>query len=256
MQDQHTTRQTLFRFCTLTLLVFLVTLTASAQTIIFEETFDEFKGSGPIEGEADSWSGLTLNAVESSDLPTGWKMSGNTSDGNSSVRKANYCVCVGSSSKSSSSNYSDLAYLQTAPIKEVGTYILSFRAAAWNLDIEQTTLKLGTNSDGNLSYDSPSFTLEKAKFNIYSTKVIVLRENSPIRFKNVNRAYSRFFLDDIKLVKMDESSSGEEAGGTTGGESGSETGSETGGSTGGDTPSAESGILFKRSTSFEVGKSI
>ena len=254
MQDQHTTRQTLFRFCTLTLLVFLVTLTASAQTIIFEETFDEFKGSGPIEGEADSWSGLTLNAVESSDLPTGWKMSGNTSDGNSSVRKANYCVCVGSSSKSSSSNYSDLAYLQTAPIKEVGTYILSFRAAAWNLDIEQTTLKLGTNSDGNLSYDSPSFTLEKAKFNIYSTKVIVLRENSPIRFKNVNRAYSRFFLDDIKLVKMDESSSGEEAGGTTGGESGSETGSETGGSTGGDTPSAESGILFKRSTSFEVGK--
>ena len=49
-------------------------------------------------------------------------------------------------------------------------------------------------------------------------------------FQNIDRAYSRFFLDDIKLVKIDESG------------------------TGGEPPSIESCIVFKRSTSFEVGK--
>lgn len=238
-------------FAILLLLIVLSSMTTNAQNVVLEETFDNFDGSGPIAGDTNSWSDLKLQTVTTADLPTGWTISKAVSIDVSSVRKAKGCVCVGATTKlSSSSESTDLAYIQTAPIKEVGTYLLTFRAGAWNTESEKTTLKLGTSSDGNIKFATSSFTLEKATFKTFSTQITILKENSPIRFKNVDRVSSRFFLDDIKVEKINGSSSGGESGGSSGGESGS----ETGGGTGSDTPSTEYNYTFKKATSFEVGK--
>lgn len=226
-------------------------MTTNAQNVVLEETFDNFDGSGPIIGDTNSWSGLKLQEVTTADLPSGWTISKAVSKTVPSVRKAKGCVCVGATTNlSSSSESTDLAYIQTAPIKEVGTYLLTFRIGAWNTEKEKTTLNLGTSSDGNIKFATSSFTLKKATFKTFSTQITILKENSPIRFKNVDRASSRFFLDDIKVEKIDGSSSGGESGGSSGGESGS----ETGGNTGSDTPSTEYNYTFKKATSFEVGK--
>ena len=238
-------------FAILLLLIVLSSMTTNAQNVVLEETFDKFDGSGPIAGDTNSWSWLELQAVTTADLPSGWTISKAVSIDVPSVRKAKGCVCVGATTNlSSSSESTDLAYIQTAPIKEVGTYLLTFRAGAWNTENEKTTLKLGTSSDGNIKFATSSFTLKKATFKTFSTQITILKENSPIRFKNVDRASSRFFLDDIKVEKIDGSSSGGESGGSSGGESGS----ETGGNTGSDTPSTEYNYTFKKATSFEVGK--
>lgn len=226
-------------------------MTTNAQNVVLEETFDKFDGSGPIVGDTNSWSDLKLQAVTTADLPSGWTISKAVSIDVPSVRKAKGCVCVGATTKlSSSSESTDLAYIQTAPIKEVGTYLLTFRAGAWKTEKEKNNLILGTSGDGNIKFATSSFTLEKATFKTFSTQISILKENSPIRFKNVDRASSRFFLDDIKVEKIDGSSSGGESGGNSGGESGS----ETGGSTGSDTPSTEHGYTFKKATSFVAGK--
>lgn len=230
------------------LLIVLSSVTTNAQNVVLEETFDNFDDSGPIIGDTNSWSGLKLQAVTTADLPSGWTISKAVSKTVPSVRKAKGCVCVGATTNSKSST--DLAYIQTAPIKEVGTYLLTFKAGAWNTENEKTTLKLGTSSDGNIKFATSSFALERATFKTFSTQISILKENSPIRFKNVDRASSRFFLDDIKVEKIDGSSSGGESGGNSGGESGS----ETGGSTGSDTPSTEHGYTFKKATSFVAGK--
>lgn len=235
-------------FAILLLLIVLSSMTTNAQNVVLEETFDNFDGSGPIAGDTNSWSDLKLQTVTTADLPSGWTISKAVSKTVPSVRKAKGCVCVGATTNSKSST--DLAYIQTAPIKEVGTYLLTFKAGAWNTENEKTTLKLGTSSDGNIKFATSSFMLEKATFKTFSTQITILKENSPIRFKNVDRASSRFFLDDIKVKKIDGASSGGESGGSSGGESGS----ETGGSTGSDTPSTEYNYTFKKATSFEVGK--
>ncbi len=223
-------------------------MTTNAQNVVLEETFDNFDGSGPIAGDTNSWSDLKLQTVTTADLPSGWTISKAVSKTVPSVRKAKGCVCVGATTNSKSST--DLAYIQTAPIKEVGTYLLTFKAGAWNTENEKTTLKLGTSSDGNIKFATSSFMLEKATFKTFSPQITILKENSPIRFKNVDRASSRFFLDDIKVKKIDGASSGGESGGSSGGESGS----ETGGSTGSDTPSTEYNYTFKKATSFVAGK--
>ena len=235
-------------FAILLLLIVLSSMTTNAQNVVLEETFDKFDGSGPIAGDTNSWSDLKLQTVTTADLPSGWTISKAVSKTVPSVRKAKGCVCVGATTNSKSST--DLAYIQTAPIKEVGTYLLTFKAGAWNTENEKTTLKLGTSSDGNIKFATSSFTLEKATFKTFSTQITILKENSPIRFKNVDRASSRFFLDDIKVKKIDGASSGGESGGSSGGESGS----ETGGSTGSDTPSTEYNYTFKKATSFVAGK--
>lgn len=230
------------------LFIVLSSVTTNAQNVVLEETFDKFDGSGPIVGDTKSWSDLKLQAVTTADLPSGWTISKAVSESVPSVRKAKECVCVGATTTSKSST--DLAYIQTAPIKEVGTYLLTFRAGAWKTEKEKNTLKLGTSGDGNIKFATSSFTLEMATFKTFSTQITIQKENSPIRFKNVDRASSRFFLDDIKVEKIDGSSSGGESGGSSGGESGS----ETGGSTGSDTPSTEHGYTFKKATSFVAGK--
>lgn len=241
-------KSSLIKAFAILLFIVLSSVTTNAQNVVLEETFDKFDGSGPIVGDTNSWSDLKLQAVTTADLPSGWTISKAVSESVPSVRKAKECVCVGATTTSKSST--DLAYIQTAPIKEVGTYLLTFRAGAWNTEKEKNTLKLGTSGDGNIKFATSSFILEKATFKTFSTQISILKENSPIRFKNVDRASSRFFLDDIKVEKIDGSSSGGESGGNSGGESGS----ETGGSTGSDTPSTEHGYTFKKATSFVAGK--
>lgn len=244
-------KSSLIKAFAILLFIVLSSVTTNAQNVVLEETFDKFDGSGPIVGDTNSWSDLKLQAVTTADLPSGWTISKAVSIDVPSVRKAKGCVCVGATTKlSSSSESTDLAYIQTAPIKEVGTYLLTFRAGAWKTEKEKNTLILGTSGDGNIKFATSSFTLEKATFKTFSTQISILKENSPIRFKNVDRASSRFFLDDIKVEKIDGSSSGGESGGNSGGESGS----ETGGSTGSDTPSTEHGYTFKKATSFVAGK--
>lgn len=241
-------KSSLIKAFAILLFIVLSSVTTNAQNVVLEETFDKFDGSGPIVGDTNSWSDLKLQAVTTADLPSGWTISKAVSIDVPSVRKAKGCVCVGATTTSKSST--DLAYIQTAPIKEVGTYLLTFRAGAWKTEKEKNTLKLGTSGDGNIKFATSSFTLEMATFKTFSTQITIQKENSPIRFKNVDRASSRFFLDDIKVEKIDGSSSGGESGGSSGGESGS----ETGGSTGSDTPSTEHGYTFKKATSFVAGK--
>ena len=97
------------------LLIVLSSVTTNAQNVVLEETFDNFDGSGPINGDTNSWSALKLQEVTTADLPSGWTISKAVSKSVPSVRKAKECVCVGATTTSKSST--DLAYIQTSPIK-------------------------------------------------------------------------------------------------------------------------------------------
>lgn len=128
----HSKSSLIKAFAILLLLIVLSSMTTNAQNVVLEETFDNFDGSGPIIGDTNSWSGLELQEVTTADLPSEWTISKAVSKSVPSVRKAKGCVCVGATTSSKSST--DLAYIQTAPIKEVGTYLLTFRAGAWNTE--------------------------------------------------------------------------------------------------------------------------
>lgn len=182
---------------TLSLLLMLTgMLPAAAQSIVLQESFDNFDGEG---GNDKNWSGITPKPLGENDIPEGWSISP-AADGKETVRKGSKCVCIGATADTGGTNESGNAYLITPPIATPGTYVVYFKAGAWNTSNEKQNMEITESESGSVDIEQSLFNLTKGVFKDFSTKVVVKKANSSIRFGNVNRRDNRFFIDEIKIV--------------------------------------------------------
>lgn len=152
---------------------------------IFYESFDQCVGTGGNDGK---WSGSIASGQVKFDN-TGWDK--NYTGG------ANNCLKIGDS------NYA--GYATTPELGVVCNAKLSFMAAAWNTQSESTTLKLiieGGGSFGSEGDANTLVTLKRAEWQMYELPLSGLSANSKIRFQCNSNSNSRFFLDEVSVVKM------------------------------------------------------
>ncbi|MDP9954638.1 hypothetical protein J2X97_000275 [Epilithonimonas hungarica] len=158
-----------------------VVLTASinAQTTVFNATFDDVDGTGGSDGNwASSVAGTALASYTTGgtwDLTRAYKGGG--------------CLKMGTASV--------LGVLKTPNITLTGSGTLTFRAAAWNGNNENTTLKVSATG-GTLS--QATVTLVKASYTTYTINVTNATGNVVIAFEGNAAANGRFFIDDIKVT--------------------------------------------------------
>lgn len=87
----------------------------------------------------------------------------------------------------------------TPSFNTAGDMVLTFKAGAWDNSKEQTTLVLSINNGGTLSVTS--VTMKKGSWTDYEVTITGATVNSTITFAGKNASNSRFFLDDVKIVK-------------------------------------------------------
>ena len=185
------------------LLMLMGMLPTAAQNIVLQESFDNFDGQGGNDGH---WSSLTLKTFGDGDLPKGWSIS--PAEGNDqTVRKAYKCVCVGLTVSLGSASEAGNAYIETPQIAIPGTYIVYFKAGAMNTKNENVLMQITESAPGTVDFEQMQFNLKKSAFTDFSTKITVKEANASIRFGNVYRKNNRFLLDEIKIVKVESTSS-------------------------------------------------
>ena len=79
-----------------------------------------------------------------------------------------------------------------------GTATLTFKAGAWNGSSENTTLKLSMTG-GTLGV--ATVTLVKGDWKEYEVTITDATPGAQIKFEGQTAKNSRFFLDDVKIVK-------------------------------------------------------
>lgn len=190
---------------TLSLLLMLIgMLPAAAQNVVLQESFDNFDGWGGNDG---LWSNLELQNITTGDLPNGWNISPQDSE-KQTVRKANKCACIGATlTQTGISSDSGNAYLETPAIAVPGKYMLYFKAGALQTSNEKEVMQVIESTSGTIDIEQSQFKITKGAFSDFSTKIIVKKGNASIRFGNVYRKNNRFLLDEIKIVKVESTSS-------------------------------------------------
>lgn len=155
-----------------------------AQTQIFYESFDKVSGTGGNDG---SFSGSVAQSnFSASDCDnTGWTATKGYA--------ASKCIKLGTGSAQGS------ATTPTITLESGKTYTLSFVAAAWNGNSEQTTLNLSSTA-GTLS--ESTITLKKGEMQTYTLTLIGTGEGT-ITFQGKQAKNSRFFLDEVKVTLED-----------------------------------------------------
>lgn len=206
----------------LSLLLMLMGMCSSAQNVVLQESFDKLNGNGGNDGV---WSGISLDALDEDDIPEGWSTSP-AMDGKETVRKGNKCVCLGATSDPGGTNDPGNAYLTTPTITAPGTYMVYFKAGAWNNSDERLNMQITEVESGSVDIEQSSFYLTKSVFKDFSTKIVVKKANSSIRFGNVYRKDNRFFIDEIKIVSIEAQ----------------------------DQEPIKANYIYKRATTFEAGK--
>lgn len=157
------------------------------QQSIFGEDFTALTGTGGNDG---SWSGTVASARVSDQLP-GWTFSTNTS-GDVTAYVGDGCLKMGTGS---------LQGIATTPsLGLVGDATLTFRAGAWNGGSEKTTLYLELDGDGTLG--ESSVTMVKGEFTSYEVSITGATADTKVVFKAEAVSNSRYFLDDVKVVKV------------------------------------------------------
>ena len=146
-------------------------------TQIFYESFDTEDGTGGNDGK---WSG---------DIATNKKV--NTTWTFENEGGANKCIKLGSGSKKGSA---------TTPILDQlsGDATLSFKAAAWNGNSEQTTLNLSISGGGTLT--PTSVTMSKGAWKTYEVQIKDGTSSSKITFEAAYTSNNRFFLDEVSIT--------------------------------------------------------
>lgn len=141
--------------------------------IYFKETFNQCNGEG---GNDDKWSSINPLAKEIA----GW---------NGNLYEANQCIKVGASGT--------LGSVTTPSLGINGNAELIFKAGAWKDD--NKTLKLSIEGEGTLSVESVE--MENELFSTYTVNISDANINTKIKFEGFTAKNSRFFLDDIFIVK-------------------------------------------------------
>ena len=147
--------------------------------IIFEEHFNSANGSGP---SGDTWTGTQAIADFKADNE-GWTSTG-------SMHSGEGCVKFGKTGEDGNGTTPTIAF------DGIKTYMLTFKAGAWNGD--NTTLVLSCN-DENAVLGETSFTMEQNAWTEYSTTVKAAA-GSTLTFTSTGNSYGRFFLDDVVIT--------------------------------------------------------
>lgn len=146
---------------------------------LFYESFDTNEGTG---GNDDKWSGsIAANDIASDN--TGWTFA--------NEKGANKCAKFGSGSAAGSA--------KTPAITLSGNAKITFKAAAWNGNSEETTLNLSATS-GTLS--QTSVTMTKGAWTLYTVEVSGVEESTQITFAASQASNNRFFLDEVLVEEI------------------------------------------------------
>lgn len=148
--------------------------------LVFYESFDKNDGTGGNDGK---WSG----SIASNDIQydvTGWTCE--------YEKGANKCAKFGTSSKKGTATTPALTDLE-------GDAILTFKAGAWNVTDEKTTLNISIT---NGSLGTTSVTLKKGEFTEYTINITGADATSKITFEASEDKNNRFFLDEVKVKQV------------------------------------------------------
>lgn len=151
-----------------------------AENEIFYESFDQCDGKGGNDGY---WNG----SIASSDYKTDNAWESHNAYG------ANKCARYGQGS--------GLGYAITPALGHVCDAILTFKAAAWGNESESTILKLSVIDGGSISQSTMELT--KGAWQTYEINLTGLTANSRIKFEGEKASDSRFFLDEVSVVKTE-----------------------------------------------------
>ena len=149
--------------------------------IDFKETFAGCNGTGGNDG---NWSGNIASTTFNDDKADneGWALeSGNAAD---------ECIKLGTGSKLGSATTPSIS------VTPGTVYTLTFKAAAWNANNENTILKLSATG-GNLSVES--VTMVNGAWTTYTITFTANSETATIKFEGYATSNSRFFLDQVVL---------------------------------------------------------
>lgn len=164
----------------LALLAIICTGGVKAQTIVFQETFDNLISTGGNDGSWETSVGGNELSYNDSKLDNVW---GNFSK----IYPCNKCVKFASKKASGKA--------VTPVIKATGDFVLSFKAGA--LKGKNATLTISV-SDGTLA--AKSFALTAEKFSDYSVKITGVTKDFAITFNVPQQQQS--LLDEIKVVAV------------------------------------------------------
>lgn len=151
---------------------------ASAQTVVFHETFDQCDGTGGNDGV---WTGNIGTSTISADND-GWTFE-NSGAGSQ-------CVKCGTSSK--------LGVATTPALNFEGNATMVIKAAAWSAG-DATVLKISI-TNGTVS---PSeITLTPTEFTEYTINITGATNGSQITFEGSTASKQRFWIDDVEISAL------------------------------------------------------
>lgn len=147
--------------------------------LVFYESFDKNDGTGGNDGK---WSG-NIAADDIQYDVAGWTFI--------NAKGANKCARIGTGSKGTATTPA-LTGLD-------GDAVLTFKAGAWNIEKENTTLNISIT---NGTLDKTSVVLKKGEFTEYTINITRADATSKIKFEAAEDKNNRFFLDEVKVVAI------------------------------------------------------
>lgn len=149
-------------------------------SLVFYESFDKNDGTGGNDGK---WSG----SIASNDIQ--YDVAGWTCE---NAKGAKMCAKFGTGSKKGTATTPALTGLE-------GDAILTFKAGAWNVTDEKTTLNISIT---NGTLDKTSVELKKGEFTEYTINITGADATSKITFEAAEVEDNRFFLDEVKVKQV------------------------------------------------------
>lgn len=149
--------------------------------LVFYESFDKNDGTGGNDGQ---WNGNNIATSSIKYDVTGWTCP--------NASGANKCAKFGTSSKKGTATTPALTGL-------AGDAVLAFKAGAWNVTDEKTTLNISIT---NGTLDKTSVDLKKGEFTEYTINITGADATSKITFEAAVDKNNRFFLDEVKVKQV------------------------------------------------------
>lgn len=148
--------------------------------LVFYESFDKNNGTGGNDGK---WN----NNIATDDIQydvVGWTCT--------NANGASKCAKFGKGDEKGTATTPALTGLE-------GDAVLTFKAGAWNVTKEKTTLKISIT---NGSLDKTSVELKKGEFTEYTINITGADATSQITFEASVDKNNRFFLDEVKVKQV------------------------------------------------------
>lgn len=147
--------------------------------LVFYESFDKNDGTGGNDGQ---WNGnIATNDIQYD--VAGWTCK--------NEKGANKCARFGASTKGKATT--------PALTGLGGDAVLTFKAGAWNIEKEKTTLNISIT---NGTLDKTSVDLKKGEFTEYTINITGADATSKITFEAAVDKNNRFFLDEVKVKQV------------------------------------------------------